>query len=862
MGCGDDGAASSDEGGSDAAADSGADSSEGPDTAQPDAAEGDSLSDAGSEASADAQDTEDPDAEGDAGEGAPDTGDGGDADATVEPEREYQATIRRTTHGVPHVVADNWGDAGFGSGYVFAQDNFCILADQIVRANSRRARWFGPGNNDANINSDFAMLALRNREVAQETLASMRPDVLELILGYVAGYNHYLEEVGVGGLPDACKDKPWVAPISVVEYLAYLHMVSLYGSGTNLLTLIATAQPPETNKTSGGNAPPPPPLPDFTRLELGSNGWGIGEEKTETGTGMLVVNPHFPWEGERRFSELHVTVNGIYNVYGAAIMGSPIPNIGFNESLGWTHTVATSKHFTFYKISPVATDPTQYKVDGKEVAMTGTEFTIDVLGEGGAVETRSRTMYRTEYGPMINVSPFGWTAALAVSYRDANEGNMRTIAQWMDMGKATTLAEFQTAMEVNQGIPWVNTMYADKEGNAFYVDNSASPNLSQAAWDAWEAALESDFFTQQAWQSGVILLDGAKGQNRWVDDPDAAAPGIVPFKSVPKLTRKDFVCNANDSHWLTNPAAPLEGFPPVWGDEKTARSARTRMNLEMLMGQGDTADAGPDGKFNLEELRLSVLGQRGYWAENLRNEFVAACEGATTVTVGEEEVDITLACTVLAAWDGRSYSDSAGAALWREVLATYPASAQFKAGPLLAADFDVTNPVTTPSGLSAEAKPLEAIGKAVVALNKAGFSPSDPLGNLQHRVVGDTKIAIPGGTGSPEGVFNVIAVINGNNTLYPSTPIGTVITQTTGLSDQGYVVRYGSSTMMAVEFTADGPRGSALLTYSQSSNPASPYFSDQTLLFSESQWRDIRFTEADIAADPNFSELEVATQGN
>lgn len=62
----------------------------------------------------------------------------------------------------------------------------------------------------------------------------------------------------------------------------------------------------------------------------------------------------------------------------------------------------------------------------------------------------------------------------------------------------------------------------------------------------------------------------------------------------------------------------------------------------------------------------------------------------------------------------------------------------------------------------------------------------------------------------------------------------------------------GSSFMMAVELTPDGPRTRTILTYSLSANPASPHHTDQTVLFSRGQWVTERFTEAEIAADPQL----------
>jgi acyl-homoserine-lactone acylase len=61
-----------------------------------------------------------------------------------------------------------------------------------------------------------------------------------------------------------------------------------------------------------------------------------------------------------------------------------------------------------------------------------------------------------------------------------------------------------------------------------------------------------------------------------------------------------------------------------------------------------------------------------------------------------------------------------------------------------------------------------------------------------------------------------------------------------------------ASFVMALEYTARGPRAQALLTYSQSGDPASPLYYDQTELFSVKKWRRILYTEAEIKADPNL----------
>ena len=49
------------------------------------------------------------------------------------------------------------------------------------------------------------------------------------------------------------------------------------------------------------------------------------------------------------------------------------------------------------------------------------------------------------------------------------------------------------------------------------------------------------------------------------------------------------------------------------------------------------------------------------------------------------------------------------------------------------------------------------------------------------------------------------------------------------------------------------PDWRTILTYSQSTNPSSPYFADQTRLFSRKAWVDPHFCEREILADRNLS---------
>jgi len=61
-----------------------------------------------------------------------------------EPVTHASADIRRTSYGVPHIRANDERGLGFGIGYAYAQDNLCLLANEVVTVNGQRAKFFGP----------------------------------------------------------------------------------------------------------------------------------------------------------------------------------------------------------------------------------------------------------------------------------------------------------------------------------------------------------------------------------------------------------------------------------------------------------------------------------------------------------------------------------------------------------------------------------------------------------------------------------------------------------------------------------------------------------------------------------------------
>ncbi|MCB9567151.1 MAG: penicillin acylase family protein [Myxococcales bacterium] len=774
----------------------------------------------------------------------------------------FHATIRRTAHGVAHIAADDPASAAFGQAYAFAEDHACILADQILKVRSERARFLGPGAGDRHIRSDIGYLALGVYADAEAMLAAQPDDVRAIIEGYVAGYNAFIEDKGVASIPGYCRGAEWVRPITEVDLAAYYVSLGLVASGVQLVDYIADAQPPGAGLTLPGR--PAKDMRAAADSGIGSNGWAIGADKSEGGRGMVVANPHFPWLGELKLWESQVTVPGDVNVYGASLIGVPGALIGFNEDVAWTHTFSVEgKRFTLYTLDLVPGEPTKYYYDGAVREMTPQEYTIQVKGDDGSLSEYKRTLWFTHYGPMLNVNDFGWSEEIAITYRDANHAKYGLIEQWHRMNRAKSMAEFQQAYVDVDGIPWVHTMAADREGNVFYIDGASTPKVSQATVDAWQKSLDDgELVPLLLWdQADVIVLDGSTSANEWITDP-ATGKATVPITEVPQLAgRRDFVMNANDSHWLANPAQPLVGYSRLHGGDREPQSLRTRMNLTMLTEVSPGGASGADGRFNLEELKGAILGNRSMSADLLRAAVAERCKGAPAQMIDGEAYELGAACGLLAGWDGLYDLESVGAIVWREMMGSFNGEHTKDAGPLFQVGFDPDAPITTPNTLkpppaSGTDQVLFKLAQAVKNLGEAGIALDTPLGEVQYAERGGERIPLHGGQAA-DGVANQVFYGSLSTALEPEPSRGDPVNPVTDLAPGGYLVTYGSSFIMTMEFTEEGPRGEAILTYGQSDDEASPFYNDQLWRFSNKEWRPILFTEEAIAGDPELKEYEV-----
>ena len=789
----------------------------------------------------------------------------------------YQVEIRRTGMGVPHILAKDWAGAGFGAGHAQAEDNLCTIADAFLTYRGERSRYFGGEalavydstiGMPRNLDSDFFHRHLISAEVVDAMARAQPENIRQLVEGYAAGYNRYLRDLKAGSSSAhaACRSAPWVQPLAVQDVWRRMYQSNLAAGYSNFLPHIANALPPAAAQPTAVQAraaagPAAALQASDIRLPvmqvggttgIGSNMYGFGTAATGGDSAVLFGNPHWYWKGPDRFYQAQLTIPGALNVAGVSFLGVPGIQIGFNDNIAWSHTVSTARRFGFFQLQLAAGDPTSYVRDGQNVKMTAAPITVQVLQDSGALTPITRTLYRTAYGPLVNLAllnpQLAWSPATAFAMRDVNEQNYRTFRNWVRWGQAGSLDEFASIQRQESAIPWVNTIAVGRgSANAWYADIGTVPNVSAAqiaacttpVGQALAAALpETPFF------------DGSRSACDWLSDADSVQPGAIGPSRMPSLLRDDYVANMNDSYWLTNAKAPLTGFPSIFGPAGTeAQSQRTRMGHVMALQRLDGSDGYAGKQASSEIVRQMVLNSRSYSAERFKTQALDMVCTQPQISVPADPlteesftparvVEVASACTALRAWNNTGNGDARGAHVWDE----FWSRIALPDDELYAVPFDAADPLNTPRDLQASAAPtlVQAFGAAVMRVQQSGFAVDALRSEVLFTTRNGSKIGLYGGCGEM-GYFTISCSEN-------------------RIEQGGYamdVLPYGNSYLQVVSFPAGRVEAHTLLSFSQSDDPASAHYGDYTRRYGAKQWLRVPFSEAEIKADPDYKSISL-----
>lgn len=494
-------------------------------------------------------------------------------------------TIYRDAYGVPHVYGPTDASCVFGYIYAQAEDNFWQIEDSYIRALGRGAEVHG----QSALAGDLLNRALEITRLAKAEYQRTSPKLRTLADSLAEGLNYFLATNTQTKPRLITKFEGWM----VFAYGRFtLYQLFIFGKSGLRADEIRTAVREIGGSSDAGSSTSKISYADFDTDEyglepaIGSNMWAVTPAKSANGRAMLFINPHQPFFGPGQWYEGHIHSDEGWNIAGASFFGSGFPTIGYNENLGWSHTVNDPDIADVYEEKfDDPKDPLAYRYGSGHRKATEWTETIKIKTDKG-LESKSYKLRKTHHGPIVAVRD---GKPLAVKLSRLEEGGM--LEQWYAMGKSRSMAEFKSALS-RGAVPMFNTMYADREGNIFYIYNGAVPRRS----------------TKFDWNKPV---DGSNPETEW--------QGFHTMDELPQMTnpKTNYVQNCNQTPFTTttdgNPAK--ENYPAYMVREQD--NGRARISRRILSNKE---------KFSFDEWSVAAFDTTVIEAESQIPQVIAEWE--------------------------------------------------------------------------------------------------------------------------------------------------------------------------------------------------------------------------------------------
>ncbi|NIA14877.1 MAG: hypothetical protein GWP08_12435 [Nitrospiraceae bacterium] len=689
----------------------------------------------------------------------------------------FKATIVRDGFGVPYIIADSVADAAFGDGYAQAQDRLKLVMNNIQTATGTRAAQLGPGQ----VERDYRARMTGARRTAYAKWDAVPEDVRRVLEGFAAGINQYLDDA-TGPLP------PTARRVEPQEILATLLFGGLYRQ---------MSQAQKDLRGMGKN-----PI-----AGEGSNGAVLAPSRSTSGEGLLLCDPHTPWQSHNRWYEKHYVTPQV-EAHGFCTTGLPLFLFCVTDRIAWTLTRNPGDRGDCFILKANPDNPRQYLFDGEYQNVEVVEERIEVKGQDAVV----RPVAITVHGPVIKRGKGRFCAAGMSMF-----GEVGVSAQLYAALVSRNLDDFKKASAMRQA-DGGNIFYTDVDGNIYY------------AW--WNRLnIRNDRYN---WTSAV------DGSTR-----DSLYQGILPFEKMPQSTNDTggYYQASNAADWTLEQGAwgmAPSDFPNwlLTSPKRTTLPARSQRIVDLITGtpkhtlEGllkwslDTRILGADWSLPLIERAYKELGNGG-------------------------DVNVDQAMAVLIEWKKNPVAtkESKGYSVYREWLDVLKKGKNIdRHWGVLAEVADIRN-VLSMLPEHPELVPDEVVKRVHDALLQAVKS----LVSLH-------------GTPTPQwGDINVIELADG--TCFPSGAADSMsqgIWQNSQAPKRGADGKWrcvaGSDGMMMAEMTSP-PRVFTMVPYGQSADPKSPHFADQTERYTNGEYKRAWFTREAILAHAE-SQLSISTKAN
>lgn len=473
----------------------------------------------------------------------------------------FSANIKRDEWGVPHIYGMRDADVSFGLAYAHAQDDYKTMEDVIFALRGELATIHGK---DAAVNDYYVHLMNFWGMIDNRYLVDVPDDVRFLCEGYAAGINRFLDDN-----PNLRRKD--FNPVTAKDIIVgFSHRMPLMFGLDGVIKRLSRDKPPELIGHYDG-------VQDGQFDMLASNVMAVGPQRSSDGFTRLWINTHQPWEGPVSWYEVHLVSDEGWDFYGALFPGSPVPLIGHNTNLGWSHTVNSPDLVDVYKLTTNKSNKDQYWFEGywKDLEVKTVKIKVKIIGPFSW--TFKRKVKKSIHGPVLEFDHGSYALRIS-SIKD-----LRFLEQWYRMGKSRDIDDFKKAMNLH-AIPMFNTGYADKNGKLYYVYNAKIPKRDP----------------RYDWKK---IIPGENKQTLWYE--------YVPYDRLPYVydPLEGFFQNCNSSPYLTTGSKVDVSKPlPAWTGIETHQTNRALRSLETFgVDSSITREEFFQYKYDVEYSRESII---------------------------------------------------------------------------------------------------------------------------------------------------------------------------------------------------------------------------------------------------------------